>query len=111
MILTKYPLTQIFQLLFTASPISYSNSRQIYHSSTSYSPPANVLEELGICESPPPFPTGAPVSGLHKMALVAEAKRVAAQFELSDEDVRKNVDEFISEMSASYHEGFPSAEL
>ncbi len=35
------------------------------------------------------------------MALLAEAKRVAAEFELSDEDVRKVVVEFLDEMSAS----------
>jgi hypothetical protein len=34
------------------------------------------------------------------MALAAEAKRVAAEFELSDDDVRKVVAEFIAEMGA-----------
>lgn len=33
------------------------------------------------------------------MALLAEAKRVAAEFELTDDDVRKTVTEFIKEMS------------
>jgi hexokinase len=34
------------------------------------------------------------------MALVAEAKRVAAEFEFTDDDVRKTVAEFIAEMGA-----------
>jgi len=34
------------------------------------------------------------------MALVAEAKRVAAEFELSDDDVRKTVTEFMAELGA-----------
>ena len=34
------------------------------------------------------------------MALSAEAKRVAAEFELTDDDVRKTVAEFVAEMSA-----------
>jgi hypothetical protein len=34
------------------------------------------------------------------MALVAEAKRIAAQFEFTDEDVNRNVAEFINQMSA-----------
>jgi hypothetical protein len=34
------------------------------------------------------------------MALIAEAKRVAAEFEFSDDDVNRSVKEFIVEMSA-----------
>jgi hexokinase len=34
------------------------------------------------------------------MALAAEAKRVAAEFELTDDDVRKTVAEFVAEMGA-----------
>lgn len=34
------------------------------------------------------------------MALLAEAKRVAAEFELTDQDVQKVVAEFLDEMSA-----------
>jgi hypothetical protein len=34
------------------------------------------------------------------MALLAEAKRVAAEFDFSDNDVQKTVAEFIAEMSA-----------
>jgi hexokinase len=35
------------------------------------------------------------------MALQAEAKRVAAEFELTDNDVRRTVAEFIAEMGMS----------
>lgn len=34
------------------------------------------------------------------MALLTEAKRVAAEFELTDQDVQKVVVEFLAEMSA-----------
>jgi hexokinase len=34
------------------------------------------------------------------MALLAESKRIAAEFELTDDDVRKTVVEFIAEMGA-----------
>jgi len=34
------------------------------------------------------------------MALAAEAKRIAAEFEFTDKDVQKTVKEFIAEMSA-----------
>lgn len=33
------------------------------------------------------------------MALQAEAKRIAAEFEFTDEEVNKNVAEFINQMS------------
>jgi hexokinase len=33
------------------------------------------------------------------MALLAESKRIAAEFEFTDDDVRKNVAEFIHQMS------------
>jgi hexokinase len=36
------------------------------------------------------------------MSLLAESKRVAAEFEFTDDDVRKNVEEFIAQMSASF---------
>jgi hexokinase len=34
------------------------------------------------------------------MALLTESKRIAAEFEFTDDDVRKNVAEFINQMSA-----------
>jgi hexokinase len=34
------------------------------------------------------------------MALLAESKRVAAEFELTDDDVRRTVAEFIAELGA-----------
>jgi hexokinase len=39
------------------------------------------------------------------MALVEASKRVAAEFDLADDDVRKTVAEFIAEMSA-YNQSF-----
>lgn len=83
-------------------PIQYSQNRQLPLSSTttSFSPPALINSIPGVCESPDPFPTATPISRPHKMALMAEVKRVAAEFEFSDEDVNKSVKEFIAEMSA-----------
>lgn len=73
-------------------------------SSQTTSPPNALFEpsNSGVCESPAPFQTeAAPVSRPHKMSLLAEAKRIAAEFEYSDDDVRKAVGEFIFEMSES----------
>lgn len=36
------------------------------------------------------------------MSLLEEAKRVAAEFEFTDDDVRKNVKHFIYQMSTYY---------
>lgn len=87
----------IVQFLFTDTPPLYSGSYHPY-SPTSYSPRANVADQ-GTCESPHPFPTEAPISRPHKMSLLAEAKRVAAEFEYTDEDVRRGVAEFVAEMN------------
>ena len=89
-------MIQIVQFLFTDTPSSQSRHPRLY-SPTSYSPPANV--EAGICEIPHPFPTQPPISRPHKMTLLAESKRIAAEFEFTDEDVGRNVAEFIRQMS------------
>lgn len=71
------------------------------YSPTSHSPPANkIIIEGGTCESPPPFPTEPPISRPYNMALATEAKRIAAEFELTDNDVKKIGVEFIEQMSA-----------
>jgi hypothetical protein len=106
--LTQNP-SQILQFLFADNPPGYTRSAKHY-SPTSYSPAAQVVDG-GTCESPPPFPTEPPISRPHKMALLAEAKRVAAEFALSDDDVRKTVVEFIEEMSAYYNQWLPFGNL
>jgi hypothetical protein len=88
---------QISQFLFDSGPGSLSKSPQRY-SATSYSPSVKLVDEF-TCESPHPFPTEAPVSRLHKMSLLEEAKRVAAEFEYTDDQVRKGVKHFIQQMS------------
>ena len=45
-----------------------------------------------------------------KMALLTEAARIAAEFELTDEQVQKTVTEFIAEMSALCHHIQPKQE-
>ncbi|KAF4629987.1 hypothetical protein G7Y89_g8156 [Cudoniella acicularis] len=87
----------IFQLLFKESLPITKRSPPSY-SPTSFSPPAHIVEGA-TCESPLPFPTEPPISRPHKMALAAEAKRIAAEFEFSDDDVRRTVAEFIVEMN------------
>ena len=57
-----------------------------------------LIDKL-ICESPPPFPTVPPVSKVNKMSLASEAKRVAAEFDYTDDEVRKGVKHFIQQMS------------
>jgi len=87
---------KIVQSLVADVPASKIRRIDLY-SRTPYSPPANL--QPGTCESLHPFPTEALVSRPHKMALLQEAKRIAAEFEFSDEEVQKNVVEFISQMS------------
>lgn len=87
----------VVQFIFSDTPSAQSRYQKPY-SPTSFSPPAHVLEG-GICESPPPFPTEPPISRPHKMALATEAKRIAAQFELPDDDVKKIGAEFVKQMN------------
>ncbi len=51
-----------------------------------------------VCPNPKAFPTEPVFSQAHRMALLQEAKRVAADFEYSPDDVRKGVKEFIRQM-------------
>lgn len=88
---------QIVQVLLDNKSALFSKSPQRY-STTSYSPPVKLVDQL-ICESPHPFPTEPPVSRPHKMSLLEEAKRVAAEFDFTDDEVRKNVKHFIYQMS------------
>ncbi|RYP80563.1 hypothetical protein DL770_006165 [Monosporascus sp. CRB-9-2] len=69
-------------------------------SRTIFSPPAVIVHEP-VCESPQPFPTAPPVSRVHTMALAEETKRITAQFEYTDDDVNRGVQEFLRQM----HEG------
>lgn len=92
---------QVVQFLVKDNPPAHLTGPRRY-SPTSYSPPANVVEGE-ICKSPPPFPTESLVSKVYTMALQAEAKRVAAEFESSDLDVQRWVAEFIKELG-SYHQ-------
>ena len=56
------------------------------------------VESPAICQNSPvslePLPTSRP----HKMSLLEEAKRVAAEFDYTKEDVNKGVKEFIRQM-------------
>jgi hypothetical protein len=88
---------QIAQVLLDNKSALFSKSPHRYPP-TSYSPPVKLVDQP-ICESPHPFPTEPPISRPHKMSLLEEAKRVAAEFDFTDEEVRKNVKHFIYQMS------------
>ncbi|TVY90008.1 Glucokinase, partial [Lachnellula willkommii] len=86
----------VVQFFFADTPSIHSRTVKRY-SPTSFSPPAHIVEG-GTCESPPPFPTEHPISRPHTMALAAEAKRIAADFEISDTDLNKINLEFVQQM-------------
>ncbi|KAI0195755.1 hypothetical protein EV127DRAFT_477474 [Xylaria flabelliformis] len=67
---------------------------------TSSSPPAAIVEGA-ICESPYPFATSPPISPAPAMtnSLVEETKRIVAQFDYTDDDVNKGVQEFLRQMN------------
>lgn len=75
---------------------------------TTFSPPAQVTQDPPVCENPLPFPTTAPTSKPLAMALAAETKSIVAQFDYSDEDVNKGVQEFLRQMgeylAAAWHQ-------
>jgi hypothetical protein len=88
---------QVVQFLFREPPVRDSRYQRIYETFAS-SPPAAVLP--GVCEPPPLFPTDPPISSLNEMALMTEVRRVADEFEFTDEEVNRSVKEFIVQMSA-----------
>jgi hypothetical protein len=77
-------------LIFTSFPFSRTFS----------SPPA-IIVDGAVCESPQPFATAPPMTPAPAMAnsLVAETKRIVAQFDYTNEDVNKGVQEFLRQMS------------
>ncbi|KAK8061388.1 hexokinase hxk2 [Apiospora phragmitis] len=79
-----------FSRIFTSQPFTTTRS--------AFSPPAAVLQEP-VCESPHPFPTAPPISRPRTMALVEETKRITAQFDYTDADVNKGVQEFLRQMN------------
>jgi len=86
---------QIIQFFVADDAPSRSTlSRQ--YTPTASSPAANL--DVGVCESPPPFPIEQPISRSSKMSVLGEAKRIAAEFEYTDDDVRKGVAEFMKQM-------------
>jgi hypothetical protein len=92
-----FPFSQVIQFFFADAPFLSTSFPRVF-SSTSHAPPADLA--AGVCEVPHPFLTQAPVSRPHKMSLLVEAKRVAAEFDFSDDVVRAIGDEFVAEMSA-----------
>lgn len=56
------------------------------------------VEPAAVCPNTPVFSEPLPTSHPYKMSLLEEARRVAAEFDYSAEDVNKGVKEFIRQM-------------
>ena len=56
------------------------------------------VESPAICQNSPVFLEPLPTSRPHKMSLLEEARRVAAEFDYTKQDVNKGVKEFIRQM-------------
>ncbi|KAI1854347.1 hypothetical protein JX265_012516 [Neoarthrinium moseri] len=92
-------LVLIAQLFLTDAKFQYSRIFTTHSfSRTSLSSPAAIIHE-SVCESPQPFPTAPPVSRARTMSLVEETKRITAQFDYSDDNVNKGVEEFLRQMN------------
>ncbi|TVY35365.1 Glucokinase, partial [Lachnellula subtilissima] len=86
----------IVQFFFADTPSIHPKIVNRY-TPTSFSPPAHIVDG-GTCETPPPFPTEPPISRPHTMVLAVEAKRIAAEFEISDTKLNEINLEFIQQM-------------
>ena len=58
------------------------------------------LDSVAICPNTPVLQEPLPISRPYKMALLEQARRVAAEFEYPPENVNKGVKEFIRQMGA-----------
>ena len=58
------------------------------------------LGSVAVCSNTPVFQEPLPISRPHKMELLEQARRAAAEFDYSPEDVNKGVREFIRQMGA-----------
>ena len=56
------------------------------------------VDSTAVCQNTPIFFEPLPTSALHRMSLIEEAEKVAAEFEYSPKDVNKGVKEFIQQM-------------
>ncbi|ETS77815.1 Glucokinase [Pestalotiopsis fici W106-1] len=98
--LTFLALVLIAQLFLTDAKFQYSRlfSTHPFLTRLPFTSPAATIYEP-ICESPQPFPTAPPVSKVRTMALLEETKRITAQFDYSDDNVNKGVEEFLRQMN------------
>ena len=58
------------------------------------------LGSIAVCPNTPVFREPLPISRPYKMALLEQARKVAAEFEYSPDDVNKGVKEFIRQMGS-----------
>ncbi|KAJ3564058.1 hypothetical protein NPX13_g7977 [Xylaria arbuscula] len=92
----------IAQLFLADVKFTYSHLFTSYPFPGTISSPPAVIVEGAVCESPHPFATSPPISlapiNMAK-SLVEETKRITAQFEYTDNDVNKSVQEFLRQMN------------
>lgn len=63
--------------------------------------PSTQVQPEPVCLNPAPFTTVAPLSRPLTMALANATTRVVSQFDFSDADINRHVDEFLRQMGKS----------
>ncbi|KAJ2991863.1 hypothetical protein NUW58_g2365 [Xylaria curta] len=92
---------QVTQLFLADIKVQYPHIFTLNPFQRTFSSPPAVIVEGAVCESPHPFATSPPISLAPTMAnsLVEETKRIVAQFEYTDDDVNRGVQEFLRQMN------------
>lgn len=95
------PPNQVVQLFLVDIKLQYPHIFTSHPFQRTFSSPPAAIVEGAVCESPQPFATSPPISLALTMAssLTEETKRIVAQFDYTDDDVNKGVQEFLRQMS------------
>lgn len=102
-LLIVHPI-QVTQLFLADIKATYPHIFTSYPFSRTISSPPAIVVDGAVCESPHPFATLPPISlapSNMENSLVEETKRIAAQFDYTDDDVNKGVREFLRQMSTT----------
>ncbi|KAI3329647.1 glucokinase [Ustulina deusta] len=100
-LLIVHPI-QVTQLFLADIKATYPHIFTSYPFSRTISSPPAIVVDGAVCESPHPFATLPPISlapSNMENSLVEETKRIAAQFDYTDDDVNKGVREFLRQMN------------
>lgn len=97
------PPNQVVQLFLADIKVQYPHIFTSHPFSRTFSSPPAIIIEPAVCESPQPFATSPPISIAPTMSnsLVEETKRIVAQFDYTDDDLNKGVQEFLRQMSTT----------